>query len=182
MEFLLWGMWVPKEGTVIKSQIFNYARNHDAGILTAKALLCCQPKIDYHIKIYHRKNLILATHSSYIQQSAEQIAAQVIDRAWRTQDLYTLKNKIETVVAKLPPKYQTIIQLYFFDGIHIKNIAKQTKVEPRTIFRQINRSIELFAENMNPEFNTFIINNLLRDHRFFMREYYDTKNQMLSDS
>ncbi|MCL2570340.1 MAG: hypothetical protein FWE16_03985 [Firmicutes bacterium] len=144
-------------------------------IIVARTLLTLYRKVDGYIELHWKKIQVTTNYAFEIPMSCEEISEKVIRQLYKRNNLKSLKNKIEIVLSKLPEKYQTVIRFYFFVGLTSKTVASRIKRDERTVFRQLGRGIQLFADNLLPEFNSFVINELLKQHRFILREYWDTR-------
>jgi len=147
----------------------------DLNMVTGKTLLRIYSRLESMKKLHQRKLEITAINPR-TDLCLEDIVSKVIDRAWKTHELEIVKNKITSVINKLSEKHQTVILKFYLQNLTQDKIAKSTGHHIRTTQRQLDRAVELFSQSLQPEFNTFIINDLMRNHIFFRREYHHQLN------
>ena len=56
------------------------------------------------------------------------------------------EEEVYTVVAKLPRKYRTVIHLFYYEDLSIKEIASYLKIKETTVKSQLHRAREMLRE------------------------------------
>ena len=115
----------------------------------ARMLLVNKNHIDERIKLEEKRfeNIVLASFDSLM--NADAIIDRVINQMERKDKLTILKNRIEKLVENMPKRLTQVIRFYFFKGHTTERIAKKLNVTPRTIFRDIEKGLNFFAQNMS---------------------------------
>gem|GEM_PF-1628673 len=118
--------------------------------IIARVLLQMLPQIDGYCETLARKNYRNAIKSQLSEYwDAERIMERIIDKTFRAQQLQSLKKKIEKQLLTAPEKTQTVIQLFFLKDQKIAKIAEKLNVTERTIFREINKSVDWFSNQLD---------------------------------
>lgn len=91
----------------------------------------------------------MSLNTSFKDDNREAVIIDVQDRNLNPQEEAIKSQKIDLVrmfVAKLPPKYQRLVRLRYFDELSYLEIAKELRTPLGTIKAQLHRARELMGE------------------------------------
>jgi len=100
---------------------------------------------------YIRKKRIQTTsiHNPMKDNDGDEISIDVRDHALNPQDETIKKQKIEimqTIVTRLPPKYQVLIKMRYFQELSYEEIAESLEYPLGTVKAQLHRAKELLFD------------------------------------
>lgn len=99
--------------------------------------------------IRKRKLATVSIHSSYTDDNGEAVELDVEDHNLTPQDQAIKTQRIEFMrmfVDKLPPKYQRLVKLRYFEELSYDEIAKELEAPLGTIKAQLHRARELMYD------------------------------------
>lgn len=99
--------------------------------------------------IRKKKLETLSINSAYSDDNGDDVGIEITDNNLNPQETAIKKQKIEImqhVVTKLPPKYQVLVRLRYFDELSYDEIAKELDAPLGTIKAQLHRARELLFE------------------------------------
>ncbi len=91
----------------------------------------------------------LSINSAYSDDNGDDVGIEITDNNLNPQETAIKKQKIEImqmIVTKLPPKYQVLVRLRYFDELSYDEIAKELDAPLGTIKAQLHRARELLHE------------------------------------
>jgi len=99
--------------------------------------------------IRKKKLETLSLDSSYKDDDGESVSIDVQDRNLNPQEEAIKKQKIGLIrdfVTKLPPKYQRLVKLRYFEELSYEEIAKELEAPLGTVKAQLHRARELLYD------------------------------------
>ncbi len=88
-------------------------------------------------------------NNSYVNEDGESVGMDIRDHGMNPQDEAIHQQKIEImqmIVKKLPPKYQSLVTLRYFDELSYEEIAKEIDAPLGTVKAQLHRARELMHD------------------------------------
>jgi RNA polymerase sigma-70 factor (ECF subfamily) len=106
--------------------------------------------IDFMRKIANKKNReTLSLDTSYTDDSGEAVSIDVEDDTLNPMEETIKSQKVELIrifVDKLPPKYQRLVKLRYFDELSYEEIATELDAPLGTVKAQLHRARELLYD------------------------------------
>lgn len=99
--------------------------------------------------IRKKKLSTFSIHTAYTDDNGDAVEIDIEDKGLNPQDVAMKKQRIELVrifVDKLPPRYQRLVKLRYFDELSYDEIAKELDSPLGTIKAQLHRARELMYE------------------------------------
>jgi len=112
----------------------------------SKTLLTCYDSLEKIANAIDNLVVTNCVNSASNGHSILQNANRVIDLMERKKKIVNIKVLIEDVLSFIEPKHTRVLILKYVDRVKSEDMAKVLNVSLRTLFRKINRSLELFAE------------------------------------
>jgi len=101
--------------------------------------------------IRKKKLETLSINSAYTDDNGENVSLDIMDTGLDPQETAIKNQKIEImqiIVTQLPPKYQRLIQLRYFEELSYDEISKQLSSPLGTVKAQLHRAREILTEMM----------------------------------
>jgi RNA polymerase sigma factor (sigma-70 family) len=99
--------------------------------------------------IRKKKLSTLSIHTSYSDDNGDAVEIDIEDHGLTPQEVTMKKERIELVrvfVDKLPPRYQRLVKLRYFDELSYDEIAKELDSPLGTVKAQLHRARELMYD------------------------------------
>ena len=99
--------------------------------------------------IRKKKLTTTSINNSYVNEDGESVGMDIRDHSMNPQDAAIHQQKIEImqmIVKKLPPKYQSLVTLRYFDELSYEEIAKEIDAPLGTVKAQLHRARELMHD------------------------------------
>jgi DNA-directed RNA polymerase specialized sigma subunit len=114
----------------------------------ARAVLTALPQIDNYCRFVSKTNMARAIDSFESPESAETIMERIIEKTYLIQQLHNIKIKTLAILKDAPEKIAQIADLYFVKGETPKMIAEKLDLTTRTLYRQVDATIEWFEHHL----------------------------------
>ena len=102
-----------------------------------------------HIKAWLIRVTINCAKSSFTNSWYKKTVPLTEDIAFEIPEQEELYN----IVAKLPKKYRTVIHLFYYEDLSVKEIAEITKSKESTVKSQLHRGREMLKSMLEGRFN-----------------------------
>ncbi len=104
--------------------------------------------------IRKKKLKTFSIDSAYSDDNGDRVAIQIRDNNLDPQEIAIRKQKIEIIqliVTKLPPKYQKLVSLRYFNELSYNEIAEELDAPLGTVKAQLHRARELLHDIMKKD-------------------------------
>ncbi len=98
-----------------------------------------------HIKAWLIRVTLNCSKSSFTNSWNKKTVALTEDIVFEMPE----EEEIYTVVAKLPQKYRTVIHLFYYEDLSVKEISGYLKIKESTVKSQLHRAREMLKQMLN---------------------------------
>lgn len=152
-------------------------QTHDKNMLIAKTLLYAYPRISEICTHYEKMITFRACASIASLDTTQIIAERILDQIWRKHILEDLREQIKRLVSGFDRTIATTTSLFFLEKWAVDEIARHLRLSKSSIYRHIEKGVELVAQNLNAiGINFFTWRILIRDYKFILREFEYQEN------